>query len=177
MDLKTKFGVTIFSNGDMNIVKESLQENLWRDYQFFCKKADSHRHKQGPKANLLVCRYERTAVITLFTFFSAVLDSWRIRQGTAGSVVSLTAACQAFLEDCRKWSGKQADFSHLLAILGRYDQNRQALLETVSEESRCDIEKSMCAFLDFMEGQTDLRRFPEAASGTEGLMNHLIGSV
>lgn len=96
MDLKTKFGVTIFSNGDMNIVKESLQEDLWRDYQFFCKKADSHRHKQSPKANLLVCRYERTAVITLFTFFSAVLDSWRIRQGTAGSVVSLTAACQAF---------------------------------------------------------------------------------
>ena len=35
MDVKTKFGVTIFSNGDMDILKESLQEDLWRDYQFF----------------------------------------------------------------------------------------------------------------------------------------------
>ena len=69
MDVKTKFGVTIFSNGDMDILKESLPEDLWRDYQFFCKKADSHRHKQSPKASLLVRRYERTAIITLFTFF------------------------------------------------------------------------------------------------------------
>lgn len=176
MDVKTKFGVTIFSNGDMDILKESLQEDLWRDYQFFCKKADSHRHKQSPKASLLVRRYERTAIITLFTFFSTVLDSWRIRQGAA-SGVSLSTACQDLLEDCRKWSGKEEDFAHLLAIVNRYEENRQAVLENISEGTRCDIEKSMCAFLDYMEGQTDLRRFPEAASGTEGLMKHLMGSI
>ena len=89
-----------------------------------------------------------------------MLDSWRIRQGAA-SGVSLSTACQDLLEDCRKWSGKEGDFAHLLAIVNRYEENRQAVLENISEETRCDIEKSMCAFLDYMEGQTDLRRFPE----------------
>ena len=74
--MKAKIDVTIFHNGDMDILHASIYEELWKDYCTFKKRAAMQQEKGTKKGTFLARRYYRAALLSLFAFFEGVLNNW-----------------------------------------------------------------------------------------------------
>lgn len=96
--MKSKIGITVFSNGDMDILQASLWEDLWNDYVFYRKKSHHQSEKGTKKGEFLARRYERAACLTLYEWFDAIVSRWIwgdirtscTRRGTAAAQVPAT---------------------------------------------------------------------------------------
>lgn len=173
--MKAKVGITIFSNGNMDILKGSLQEDLWQDYCFYYKKAEAHRKKNSKKSLFLMKRYERAACLALFEFFTCVLSAWLSCPGQKTGI-DFRTACRMILRQ-HDLDDEAADFSHLYNLLERYERSRQALLENLSNQALLDMQESIENYLDYVEAFTELHRFPGTADGTEGVMKQLMAHL
>lgn len=104
--MKAKIDVTIFHNGDMDILHASIYEELWKDYCTFKKRAAMQQDKGTKKGTFLARRYYRAALLSLFAFFEGVLNSWvktviQERQEFAGVERQDTLKkCDAMVEYC-----------------------------------------------------------------------------
>lgn len=74
--MKAKIDVTIFKNGDMDILQASIYEELWKDYCTFKQRAVMQQEKETKKGIFLSRRYYRAALLSLFTFFEGVINNW-----------------------------------------------------------------------------------------------------
>ena len=177
--MKAKIGITIFGSGDVDILRNSIHEDLWRDYRFFFKKAAAHAAKGHKKNKLLAQRYERAAAMSLYTFFTSVVMTWLSRLGQSEDVRSVPSLCTLYDVLMRAVFGTAAhtEFTHLRALLCRYDQNVPALLENHNEDSLQDMENSICEFLGYIEAHSDLRRFPPVETSTTGVMEELMSRL
>lgn len=70
--MKAKIDVTIFKNGDMDILQASIYEELWKDYCTFKQRAVMQQEKETKKGIFLSRRYYRAALLSLFTFLKAL---------------------------------------------------------------------------------------------------------
>lgn len=182
--MKSKIGVTIFSNGDMDILQGSIYEELWNDYCTFKKRAIRQKEKDTPKGNFLARRYERAALLALYAFFRGVLDNWimqiirRNNLYTEMQHADLSKKCSAVLEYCFfcSYEKKEKDISRLKIFINRYEQSDLALLEHADYQVLMEMEQQIDEYLCFVEHATSLKRFPLPEQSTSGLV-HQLGKI
>ena len=104
--MKAKIDVTIFKNGDMDILQASIYEELWKDYCTFKQRAVMQQEKETKKGIFLSRRYYRAALLSLFTFFEGVINNWiktiiQDRPEFSGTAEQQTLKkCDAVIEYC-----------------------------------------------------------------------------
>ncbi len=183
--MKAKIGVTVFQNGDMDILQASIYEEVWNDYQALRRRAGKMRAKGTEKGVFLSRRYERSALLCLYAFFEGVVDSWTKQLICRGNMAEeaendpVCVKCRLLADAAygNAYAGRRKDFSHLEACISRYEQHDLAFLEYVDAETLEDVEVHMNEYLTVIEKLTGLCRFPEPAPSTEELMNSLGGMV
>lgn len=183
--MKAKIDVTIFKNGDMDILHASIYEELWKDYETFQKRAALQEAKKTKKGRFLARRYYRAALLSLFAFFEGVLNNWvRViiserseydgtqRKGTLQK-------CDAVVEYCFfcSYTKRPGTFVSLYGYINRYEQHDLSLIEHIDGKTLSAIELSMDEFFCYVEAMTKLRRFPKPNKSTTGLVDRLGGMV
>ena len=173
--MKSKIGITVFSNGDMDILQASLWEDLWNDYVFYRKKSHHQSEKGTKKGEFLARRYERAACLTLYEWFDAIVSRWIWETSGHHALegAPLLLKCQRLL----MLTKKEEEFSHLFGFLQRVDVNRQVLLETINDDRLDDMEASFCHYISYIETSTTLTRFPEQGKNSKGLLASLLGNL
>ena len=164
--MKAKIDVTIFHNGDMDILHASIYEELWKDYCTFKKRA-------------------AMALLSLFAFFEGVLNNWiktiiQERQEFAGVERQDTLKkCDAMVEYCFfcSYTKRPGTFCSLYGYINRYEQHDLALIEHIDGQTLGRIETAMEEFFCYVEAMTALRRFPKPNESTTGLVSRLGGMV
>lgn len=173
--MKSKIGITVFSNGDIDVLQASLWEELWNDYTFYRKKAHHQYEKNTKKGAFLARRYERAACLTLYEWFEAIVSRW-IGETSGQNALEgapLLLKCQRLL----MLTPKEEDFSHLFGLINRADAKRTALVETINEDRLDDMEASFCHYISYIEASTTLTRFPEQGKNSKGLLDSLLGNL
>lgn len=179
--MKSKFDVTIFQNGDVDILHASIYYELWKDYETFKNRALTQKEKGTEKGMFLARRYERTAVQSLFTFFVSVVDAWMTQiiqqhpEYTSISHGTMQEKCDAILEYAFlcTYTDTEYDGEKLNAYVKRYERHDIALIEYITYDMLCDIEGKMLTFFTLIEALTELKRFPEPDKSTKDLVNSL----
>lgn len=183
--MKAKIDVTIFHNGDMDILHASIYEELWKDYCTFKKRAAMQQEKGTKKGTFLARRYYRAALLSLFAFFEGVLNNWiktiiQERQEFAGVERQDTLKkCDAMVEYCFfcSYTKRPGTFCSLYGYIDRYEQHDLALIEHIDGQTLGRIETAMEEFFCYVEAMTALRRFPKPNESTTGLVSRLGGMV
>lgn len=179
--MKSKFDVTIFHNGDVDILHASIYYELWKDYETFKNRAVRQKEKGTEKGEFLARRYERTAVQSLFTFFVSVVDAWMTQiviqhpeysSITRGTVIEKCRAIQEYAFLCT-YTDTEYDGEKLEAYVERYEHHDISLIEYISYDILCDVEGKMLTFFTLIEALTELTRFPEPDKTTKDLVNSL----
>lgn len=179
--MKATFDVTIFHNGDIDILHASVYQELWKDYETFKQRSVRQREKNTAKGNFLARRYERAALQALFAFFISVVDMWMMQiarhhkeyEESLGSALwEKCAAVQAYAAACSRMEICY-DSEDLQVYLQRYENHDLSLLEYVTYDMLCSIEEKMDIFLVLIEGGTGMKRFPEPDPSTEALVHSL----
>lgn len=179
--MKSKIDVTIFGNGDMDILHASIYNELWKDYETFKQRALRQQEKGTEKGDFLARRYERTALQSLYTFFICVVESWMIQiiqqhsEYTSITHGTLREKCDAILEYsflCT-YTDTEYDGERLNEYVKRYEEHDLALIEYITYDTLCDIEGKMLTFFTLVEALTELKRFPEPDKSTRELVNSL----
>lgn len=183
--MKSKIDVTIFKNGDIDMLHASIYEELWKDYCALKKRARMHEEKNTAKGAYLCRRYQRAALLSLFAFFEGVLDNWlhRLQQDYQEyqhvSMANLKEKCDAVLGYCFfcTYTKRTQDFTELYEIIGRFEQHDVSLIEHINRDMLMKTETAMDVYLCYVEAMTTLQRFPKPDKSTTGLMDKLGGMV
>lgn len=186
--MKAKIDVTIFKNGDIDMLHASIYEELWKDYCSLKKRARMHEERNTKKGNYLCRRYQRVALLALFAFFEGVLDNWihRLQQEYQEyqeyqhvGMTSLKEKCDAVLGYCFfcTYTKRTQNFTELYDIIHRFEQHDVSLIEHINRDTLLKAETMIDAYLCYVEAMTTLRRFPKPDKSTTGLMNKLGGLV
>lgn len=180
--MKAKIDVTIFKNGDMDMLHASIYEELWKDYQALYRRAQFHSEKGTAKGLYLAKRYERAALLSLFAFFEGVVDNWmsqliRTYPDEYGQtdMDGIIPKCDAILGYCFfcTYTKEQHDVTSLYDMIKRFEGHDVALLEHVDSQVLSKAEALMNAYFSYVEAITPLRRFPVPDESTVGLMDRL----
>lgn len=182
--MKAKFNITIFHNGDMDILHRSIYEELWKDYCCFKKRVVHLDDKGTQKSHYLARRYERAALLSLFAFFEGVVDYWmgaigRENADYAGlEQADLSEKCRQILRYCflQSYTKAQYDFATLYGYIDRFERHDLALLEYVDSEALDAMEGEMETYFCFVETMTGLQRFPQPDASTDNLVQS-IGTI
>lgn len=177
--MKSKIDVTIFQNGDMDILHASIYNELWKDYETFKNRALRQQEKGTPKGDFLAKRYERTALQSLYTFFTCVVEAWmgqismHHREYTSIAHGTLQEKCDAILEYAFLCTYTDTDYdgTKLNEYVRRYEQHDIALMEYVTYDMLSDLEGKMTTFFTLVEALTKLKRFPKPDKSTTELVN------
>lgn len=183
--MKSKIDVTIFHNGDIDMLRASIYEELWKDYRNFKRRASVQHEKGTKKSHFLAQRYERAAVLSLYAFFEGVIDNWlgiisksnAEYEGLEG--VGLEEKCRHILRYCffQTYTKADLDFSRLWDLIDRYEQHDLSLLEHADVNLLTDIEQEVETYFHFVESMTALKRFPPVDRSTDHIMDSLGGMV
>ncbi|AXL22288.1 hypothetical protein [Megasphaera stantonii] len=180
--MKAKINVTVFQNGDVDILQASVYEELWKDYKAFKERARRHHEKDSAKGDFFARRYERAALLTLFTFLEGVVDRWLKEAAAAAGaepvgLPKLSDKCRYLtqLACLPPFRGITYDAARLLTFTGRYEQADLALLEHVDGSLLQTIEDAVDEYMTFIERVTGFTRFPHLNAGTAAIME-TIGS-
>ena len=178
--MKAKINVTVFQNGDVDILQVSVYEELWKDYKAFKGRALRHHEKGSAKGEFFAKRYERAALLTLFTFLEGVVDRWLKDAALAvGTEIAETAALS---DKCRllkqiaclpPFQGISYDAVRFLTFTERYEQTDLALLEHIDGSLLQTIEDEIDEYLAFIERATGFSRFPRLNAGTAAIMENI----
>lgn len=175
--MKAKINVTVFQNGDVDILQASVYEELWKDYRAFKSRALRYHEKGSAKGEFLARRYERAALLSLFAFFEGVVDRWlkeaaMTAEENKAAPACLTDKCRALTRTVTMppFGGSACNTERLLTFTGRYEQSDVALLEHVDGAVLQDIEDEIDAYLSCIERLTGFARFPGLSAGTAALM-------
>lgn len=179
--MKAKINVTFFPNGNVEMLRISIYEELWKDYRAFAGRAEKMREKGTPKAEFLARRYERTAALSLFAFLSGVVDHWLKeleRKGVVfGGSQNLSDKCDfLFRAVCRPpFAGTAAAYElcRVKTYISRYERDGLALLEHIDGKTLQEMEREMDAYLSFIEKAAALKRFPAPDESTTAFMDRL----
>lgn len=179
--MKSKIDVTIFGNGDMEILHASIYNELWNDYETFKQRAARQKEKGTTKGEFLAQRYERTALQSLFTFFTCVVENWmgqiiqRQREYESTAFGTLQEKCDAILEYAFlcTYTDTEYDGTVLTEYVRRYERHDLSLIEYITYDTLCDIEGKMVSFFTLVEALTELKRFPALDKSTRDLVNSL----
>ena len=175
--MKAKIGVTVFQNGDVDILKASVYEELWKDYRAFKGRAARYHEKNSAKGEFLARRYERAALLALFAFFEGVVDRW-IKEVERETHIPMSMP-DVLTDKCRLLSrrvclppfcGITCDMDRLLPFIERYEQPDVSMMEHVDGDILQDIEAAVDEYLSFIERSTGFSRFPALSASTEALM-------
>ncbi|WP_301859413.1 hypothetical protein [uncultured Megasphaera sp.] len=181
--MKSTFNVTVFKNGDMDILRISVYEELWKDYRAFKKRAALQREKGTVKGDFLARRYERSALLSLYAFFEGVVCRWFQQicrdDPSQPQPEDLAEQCRVILaySQARGHGGPVCSLARLETHISRYEQPDVAVLEYVDSRTLQSIEDSMNEFLSCVEGATGMTRFPQPEKSTADLVDSLGGIV
>lgn len=183
--MKAKIDVTIFKNGDMDILQASIYEELWKDYCTFKKRAVMQQEKETKKGIFLARRYYRAALLSLFTFFEGVINNWvktiiQARPEFAGTGdQAVLKKCDAVIEYCFfcSYTKHTGTFTSLYGYINRYEQHDLALIEHIDGQTLEAIEMAMEEYFCYVEALTSLKRFPKPNQSTTGLVGRIGGLV
>lgn len=180
--MKAKINVTVFQNGDVDILQASVYEELWKDYKAFKGRARRHHEKDSAKGEFFARRYERAALLTLFAFLEGVVDRWLKEAAAAADtepvgLPTLSDKCRHLtqLACLPPFRGITYDAARLLTFTGRYEQADLALLEHIDGSLLQAIEDEADEYMTFIERATGFTRFPHLNAGTAAIME-TIGS-
>lgn len=179
--MKSKLDVTIFHNGDVDVLHGSIYQELWKDYETFKKRALWLQEKGTVKGDFLARRYERAALQSLYVFFAGVVDMWvmQIVQHHPEYTGITNGIMQEKIDCIREYVVRCAhreiayDREKLSLYISRYEHHDLSFIEYVTYDVLCDVEEKINAFLDGVENVTELKRFPEPDTSTTELVNSL----
>lgn len=178
--MRSKIGITFFRNGNVNIYDATLSEELWHDYKAFAQLAAVKKQKDTRQGEWAARRYERAAALSLYAFFEIVLRKWYAELKETcfcpyGAEALLFQTVRLLREYAvtRGGRGQTYDIGHLQALLERYERHDGTVWEHANAEMLADSEKTFVSFLNYVETNTELKRFRSTGEQSKNLLDRL----
>lgn len=174
--------VTVSPEGEAAVETVSLLEDLWHDYRYFLKHAESFASSEEAHAGLMEKRYSRAACVLFMFYLEGVLNNWlsellvdeewRKEEFTSierkltkvADLVPVDASC---LEAFRKAKSIRNALAHLKP------GNDLELWDALSVDSLRDAEAKIIFWLDAVEKDLGSSRHPNTKKESRALREAL----
>lgn len=148
--------------------------------QGFCTTGGREKTKRYASGEWAARRYERAAALSLYAFFEIVLRKWYAELKETcfcpyGDEAPLFQTVRLLREYAvtRGGRGQTYNIGHLQALLERYERHDGTAWEHANAEMLADSEKTFVSFLNYVETNTELKRFRSTGEQSKNLLDRL----